>query len=324
MRVDIKELLKLILRDAGAEILDRNDEFIWAKTSDGLYLYHIEKNVPVDGDYIVHFNRLTEQVSGYKGIICLKGCKSDAMSIAERLGIELTPREEFARIVGEFIIKLAERGEEVPIIQEEDVEVLDVEEEDGDEESEVIPIFLEDIEESAEKIIKPLIPELKAMQLSRESVGGFKAELNLIPYYVFEFSLMLIIEGENEDKNVAGVIAINALTGEYEIWKTGYETVSSISIPHIKVEPKISKKSAEYKALNGLNMEFTTEKEVRIEEENITIIEKRKTRPRKDTIKINFLGLYYFPVWIVTGRRGKIMVNAVSGELIRSLNGLTI
>ncbi len=324
MKVDIKELLKLILRDAGAEILDRNDEFIWAKTPEGLYLYHIEKDTPVDGDYVVNFNRMTEQVSGYKGIICLRGCKSDAINIAEKLGIELTSKEEFARIVGEFIIKLAERGEEIPIISEEDVEVISIEEEEEDEEEEVIPIFIEDVEESAEKIIRPLVPELKAIQLSRDYIGGFKAELTLIPYYVFEFSLMLMIEGENADKSAAGVIAINAVNGDYEIWKTGYETVSSISVPHIKVEPKISKEDAEQRALSGLNTEFTTEKEVRIEEENITIIEKRKTKPREGTIKINFLGLYYFPIWVVTGRGGKILINGVSGEIVKSPKGLTI
>jgi hypothetical protein len=80
MNVDLKGLLKMILRDAGAEILERDDEFIWAKTPEGLYLYHIEDKVTVDGDYVVNFIRRTEQVKGYRGIICLKGCKPEAMN----------------------------------------------------------------------------------------------------------------------------------------------------------------------------------------------------------------------------------------------------
>ena len=323
MSVNLKDLLKMILRDAGAEILDRDDEFIWAKSSDGLYLYHLEDGVIVDGDYVVNFIRRTEQIKGYKGIICLKGCKSDAMKVAEKGGVELTSKDEFARIIGEFIIKLHERGENIPLIGEEDVEVVDIEEEE-EEESEIIPIFLEDVEEGGEKIIKPLIPELKALQISRNYVRGFKAELNLVPYYVFEYSLMLEIEGEAEEKNVAGLIAINAVIENYEIWKTGYETISSLSMPHIKTEPKISLERAKALALDGLIKEYTSEKEVKIEDENITIIEKRKTKPKEKSIKLNFIGLYYFPVWIVTGREGMVRIEAVSGEILKSRGDITI
>ncbi len=323
MNVDLKGLLKMILRDAGAEILERDDEFIWAKTPEGLYLYHIEDKVIVDGDYVVNFIRRTEQVKGYRGIICLKGCKPEAMKIAEKGGVELTSREEFSRIIGEFIIKLQERGENIPLMGEEDVEVIGFEEEE-EEESEVIPIFLEDVEEGGEKIIKPLIPELKALQISRDYVRGFKAELNLIPYYVFEYSLMLEIEGEEEEKSVTGLIAINAVKEKYEIWKTGYETVSSLSQPCIKVEPKTSIDKARNLALNGLINEYTSEKEVKIEDENITIIEKRKTRPKEKSIKLNFIGLYYFPVWVITGREGMIRIDAVSGEILRTKGNISI
>ena len=325
MIVDLKDLLKMILRDAGAEILERDDEFIWAKASDGIYLYLIEDKTAVDGDYVVNFIRKTEQIKGYRGIICLKGYNSEATKIAERGGVELTSREEFASIIGEFIIKLQERGEEIPLISEEDVEVVNVEEEEEeDEESDVIPIFLEDAEESGEKIIKPLIPELKALQLSKNYVRGFKTELNLIPYYVFEYSLTLEIEGEAEEKNVAGLIAVNAVKNNYEIWKTGYETVSTLTQPHVKIEPKTSLDKARDLALNGLIKEYTSEKEVKIEDENITIIEKRKTRPKENSIKYNFIGLYYFPVWVVTGREGVVRVNAVSGEIINPKTNLTI
>ena len=324
MSVDLKDLLKMILRDAGAEILDRDDEFIWAKTTDGLYLYRIEDETTVDGDYVVNFIRRTEQIKGYRGIICLKGCKTEAMKIAEKGGVELTSKDEFARIIGEFIIKLHERGESIPLIGEEDVEVVGVEDEVEEEESEVIPIFLEDVEEGGEKIIKPLIPELKALQISRNYVKGFKSELNLLPYYVFEYSLLLEIEGEVEERSITGLIAVNAINKNYELWKTGYETVSTLSVPHIKTEPRISLEDAQSLSLEGLIKEYTSEKEVKIEDENITIIEKRKTRPKEKTIKLNFIGLYYFPVWVITGREGTIKVDAVSGNIIRPNRDITI
>ena len=318
MPVNLKDILKKMLESYGIEILKRDDEYIWAKRKDGLHLIYLEEEREVDEDYIINFSRRTEQFHGERNIICVKGYKKSAESIAKKLGIELTSRKDFSYLLGEYIIELYENKKlsEIPIFEEEDIEVEEIEEEE-EEFEDVIPIFLEEISEGEEKIIKPIISSEKALKITRDYVRGFRAEMKLIPYYIFEFSLELIVEGEFKNKVVKGIIAINAINKKYEIWKTGYETTSKIEMPYERLEPKISLDESEDVAKNSLKIEYTREDEFKMEEENITIIEKRKVEPREESIKIKFIGLYYLPVWSVEGRNGIIKINAATGEIIK-------
>ncbi len=318
MSVNLKDIVKRMLESYGIEILDRDDEYIWAKRKDGMHLIYLEEDREVDDDYIINFSRKTEQFHGERSIICVKGCKKSAEILANKLGIELTSRKDFSSLLGEYIIEMYEKKKlsEIPMFEEEDVEVEEIEE--GEEEVEdVIPIFLEEVSEGEEKIIKPIISNEKALKIAREYVRGFRAEMKLIPYYIFEFSLELIVEGEFQNKIVKGIIAINALNRKYEIWKTGYETASKIEIPYERLEPKISLEGSKDIAKNSLKIEYTREGEFKIEEENITIIEKRKIEPKEESIKTKFMGLYYLPVWIIEGRNGIIMINAATGDIMK-------
>ncbi len=319
MVVDLRELLKKIFALKGIEVLDREPyDYIWVRHEEGLELVYLEENEDVDGDYVLSFARNTEQVHASKTIICIKECTQDARKMAEKFGIELLNRAEFARVLGELIIELYESNklEELSILEEEDVEVEDFEELESEDED-VIPIFLEEVGDGEERIIKPAISPQDADRIAREYVHGFTQELVLLPYYVFDYSLEVLIEGTIQTKAVKGVLALNALNGKGEFWKRGYETVTRLDIEHRKMEPKIDFEEAKMIAEKSLEEEYSKEEEVKIEGENVTIIEKRKTRPKKGSVKTNFLGLYYLPVWIMSGKGGMIMINAVTGATMK-------
>ncbi len=316
MIVDLNELLKKIFALKGIEVLDREPyDYIWVRHEDGLELIYLEENGDVDGDYVLSFARNTEQVHASKTIICVKECTQDAHKMADKLGIELLDRVEFARVLGELILEIYESNklEELNILEEEDVEVEELESEDED----VIPIFLEEVGEGEERIIKPVISPQEADNIAREYVHGFTQELVLLPYYVFDYSLEVLIEGTIQTKVVKGILALNALNGKGEFWKKGYETVTRLDMEHRKMEPKIGFEEASGIAEKSLEEEYSKEEEVKIEGDNVTIIEKRKTRPKKGSIKTNFLGLYYLPVWIMSGKGGMVMINAVTGATMK-------
>jgi len=319
MHVHLKELIKMMIQDMGGEIVDRDDEFIWARLGGGqLEVYYLEDKEEVSGDHVIKFSRDTEQVKGEKAIFCIKGHDKLAQEIAKKMGIVLVSREQLASLIGEFILKLHERGDEIPILQEEDVEVEDIEYEEVEEldDPDIIPIIIDDIESGEEKIIKLNISKNEAINIASAYVGVFKTQLNLKPYYIFEYSFKLIVEGTSDTKLMTGIIAMDAIQGKHEIWKTGFETTANIDIPYIKIEPVKSVDDCENKAKEALIKEFTTEKEVSVEDENITIIEKRKTKPLENSIKINYLGLHYLPVWVCEGREGMVFINATTGEIM--------
>ena len=317
MLVNLRDFLKTLLAKNGIEILDREPEdFIWARYQDGLELIYVEEEEIVSGDYIINFARKTELIKANKTLICVKGCTDDAKNMANRMNIELLDRGDFAHLIGEFVLEIYEKSKEIPmeILQEEDIEVEEVEEESQD----VIPIFLEEVsEEGEERIIKLSISEDEASAIAKGYVHGFNQKLILLPYLVFEYSLEILVEGKIETKQVKGVIAINGLNKKYEIWRRGYETTVHMDLPHQRLEPTLGLEDCKKIAADALSEEYSKEEEVKIEGENITIIEKRKTKPKKGTIKLNFLGLYYLPVWVAEGRDGMIMINGASGEIMK-------
>ncbi len=318
MIVDLKQLLKKIFELKGIEVLDREPyDYIWLRHEDGLELIFLEESEVVNGDYVLNFARNTEQVHASKTIICLKECTQDARTMAERANIELLDRGEFARVLGELVIEIYESNKlsDLSFLEEEDVEV---EEFDTEEDEDVIPIFLEEVgDEGEEKIIKPVILPQEADKIAREYVHGFTQELVLLPYYVFDYSLEILIEGTIQSKPVKGILALNALNGKSEFWKKGYETTTRLDIEHRKMEPRISMDEARDLIDKTLEEEYSKEEEVKIEGENVTIIEKRKTRPKKGSIKTNFLGLYYLPIWVMSGRGGMVLINAVTGNTMK-------
>jgi len=319
MVVDLRELLKRIFVLKSIEVLDREPyDYLWIRHEDGLELIYLEENDVVNGDYVLSFARNTEQVHASKTIICIKECTKDARKMAEKFGIELLDRAEFARVLGELVIELYESNklDELNILEEEDVEVEELEELESEDED-VIPIFLEEVGEGEERIIRPVISPQEADKIAREYVHGFTQELVLLPYYVFDYSLEVLIEGTIQTKAVKGILALNALNGKGEFWKRGYETVSKLDIEHRKMEPKIGFEEASEMVEKSLEEEYSKEEEVKIEGENVTIIEKRKTRPKRGSVKTNFLGLYYLPVWIMSGKGGMVMINAVTGATMK-------
>ena len=317
MLVNLRELLKTLLAKNGIEIINREPEdFIWARYQEGLELIYVEENEVVNGDYIINFARKTELIKANKTLICVKGCTDDAKNLAKRMNVELLDRGDFTSLIGEFIVEIYEKSKEIPleILQEEDIEVEEVEEESQD----VIPIFLEEVsEEGEERIIKPTISEDEASAIAKGYVHGFDQKLILLPYFVFEYSLEILVEGKIETKNVKGVMAINGVNRKYEIWRRGYETTVHIDLPHERLEPALGLEECKKIAMEALEEEYSKEEEVKIEGENITIIEKRKTKPKKGTLKLNFLGLYYLPVWVAEGRDGIVMINGASGEIMK-------
>jgi hypothetical protein len=280
MVVDLISLLKKIFELNGFEVLDREPkEIIWLRNEEGVEIIQVVEDKEVDGELVLNFSRMTEQVKVDKTIVCLKGCTQDARKMGDKLGISLIDRKAFSFILGELILDIHEKGmlEELHIFEEEDVEVEDIEPEEED----VIPIFLEEVgTEGEEKVIKPTISAEEASALARNYLHGRDSEMLLLPNYVFEFSLEVIFEGSIDTKQMSGVLAVNALSGSYSIWKRGYETTNSISMEHRKMEPKIGMEDARERAEEAINEEFSREEEVKIEHENVTIIEKRKTRPK--------------------------------------------
>ncbi len=317
MVMTLKDLIKEILRYQGGEILEHDDDYIWVRSDGNILIYKLVEDKIVEEVDVIAFHQSMKQINGSKVIICAKGVKDSAIALAKKFQISIINQDELASIIGEYMIEKLTSGDEISFEEEEEQEEEEEEIEEESEDRDTIPIILEDTSDTPEKIIKMSFTKEDVLKEVRHTLKAPRAELQLIPYYLFDYSLRIVFEGDFKEQSVSGIIAINGITGKPEIWKEGYETEHAPDISSLRTEPKIHVDEAKKISRNGLIKEYTTEKEVVVENENVTIIEKRKTKPLENSVKISYLGLYYLPVWDVFGINGHIIFNAANGAKIK-------
>ena len=177
------------------------------------------------------------------------------------------------------------------------------------------PMFIETLgNEGQPRVLKSLLTLDDIKEISDHTIKGFKHDLELIPHYVFEYTCRY--EGKDgHDIEKSGMVSINALTGKYTAWTAEPELDPSPS-HQVQLEPKIDEDNARkiaYHAISQLNTEF---KEMIIEKDHATIIEKAIFRPDAKSIVLKSQAIVMVPVWCVEGKHGVMILDGVTGKII--------
>lgn len=172
-------------------------------------------------------------------------------------------------------------------------------------------------EDSSELIMKPRMTINEVSEISKKIVQGFRFDLELIPYYVFEYSCELLVEGQNTPQISSGIIAVNGLTNSAESWNFPFETVVELETTHTKLEPKVDESKAFITAKETSIALNTREIQTVDDRGAVTIYEKKKVSPKEGAIEINRRGLIYLPVWCVEGSNGVMIINATTGKVVK-------
>lgn len=270
----------------------------------------------ITADDVLKFYRDLEMYRGAKQMVCLDEIGEDAKRQAQKLNISLETREDLARDIGEYVINLSSEDEE-KVREILDMEEIEVEGEEEEKVEESIPIFLEESRVGEKKIIMPVLSKEDAIIKAKKIVQGFETSLILIPFFVYEYKLEVIVEGMISLRKYFGRVAINTVDGGIRFITQGLTIVSDISIEHQREVPTMNRGEAEDLLKKFLLSSFSREgEEVRVEKENVTIIERKRRKVKEDSLSLKFIGLYYWPYWVVSGQKGKITVDAVEGNLI--------
>lgn len=172
-------------------------------------------------------------------------------------------------------------------------------------------------EEGGELIVKPRITMSEVSEISKKIVQGFRFDLELIPYYVFDYSCELVVEGQSQPQISSGTLAVNGLTNCPESWNFDFETVVDMETTHTKLEPKIDEQKAFQTAKERAIALNTREIQTVDDRGAVTIYEKKKVRPKEGAIDIIKRGLIYLPVWCVEGSNGVMIIDATTGKVIK-------
>ena len=178
-----------------------------------------------------------------------------------------------------------------------------------------LPLMVED-GDTTEKILKPSISLEQVKEISAKTTGGYKFELELVPYYFYEYFCIMKISGiESPDKRT-GNIGVNALTGHAQPWKPLPEVVTDIGEPHVRLEPKVSQADADESAMKKVVTMHTEEVERVTEKGHARIYDKIVVKPESGDVTLTPRGLLYVPMWCVEGLHGVMVLNAVTAKVV--------
>jgi hypothetical protein len=298
----------------------------------------------VDADDTRFFADVIKQEGAEKGIfVALTNYSDEAQRVAEKGKVLMWDRERFESELGKVILAEAEglkrdTGEELfeQVLGLFDPQKSTVEVgtkrigKDGKEEIEIkVPseepahpgikrTLVED-----EMILTPVVGLEAAAKLAQSKIKhAFKYDLQLIPYYLFDFECEVVLEkddgkGKTKPYKANGTVGVNALTHEVERWTRKSQFTRNIDTAHTKLEPKVGEDDAK-KAATEFVIELNTRViQERSEKRHVTVFEKKKVRPKADAVKLERIALVYLPVWGVVGTNGVVVIDATSGEVVR-------
>lgn len=181
----------------------------------------------------------------------------------------------------------------------------------------VAPEILEEMHgsELSERIIKPVISIEDVKEISRQTVGGFRYRLELVPYFVYQYSCDLFLDKIKVGAE-RGCLAVNALTGKVESWNENVDIVLSLDHVFKRLEPTFDADEARNLVKSEVIKIHTHEQEIIRDTGQITIVEKKTVSPSPEDVLIKDMGIFYIPIWCVEGIHGVMILNAGNGKII--------
>ena len=169
--------------------------------------------------------------------------------------------------------------------------------------------------EVGEKIIRPTIDVHDVREIGMRTVGGFRHRLELVPYFVFDYSCKIVLDGAQVAIE-RGRLSINALTRKIEEWNSKVEVVFALEQGHRRLEPVIELDAATSLIRTEVQRLFTTEREMVSDEGSVTVTERKRVAPKPEDIELVSQGLFYLPIWCVEGVHGVLIINAGTGKIV--------
>jgi hypothetical protein len=312
--IPLRDIIITVMKGYGFKLERREPKEYLFFERDGISIILGIFEKQVTGDDVLRFYRDLEMYAGSKQMVCLGEITEDAKRQAQKLNISIETREELARDIGEYVLNLLkENDEKVREILDMEIEV---EEEQEEKVEESVPIFLEDSRTGEKKIVMPILTKEDAILKAKKEVQGFETRLILIPYFIYEYKLEVMVEGIVTPRKYFGRVGINTVNGEIRYITMGLTIVSEISMEYESEVATMNREEAEDILKKFLTYSFSREgEEIKVEKENVTIIERRKRKVREGSLSLKFIGNYYWPYWEVSGSKGKVKVDAVEGIL---------
>jgi hypothetical protein len=300
--VSLKNIITHILQNHGYEVFEKDGVLYGEKDDDcvsiGLF------DIITVADLRSHAKAVSSEASRH--IVCVLSSGAIAEQEAIKLGITIWKKGDIEAEIGHAM---------QAHIQNVPSALLNTLVNPPDEAMDAAPITIESLgTEGRPIVLKSRLSLEDIKEISKNTIQGFKHDLELVPHYIFHYSCSY--EGKDGATTLKdGLISINALTGKYAAWEKEPE-IETGAAHQVQLEPKIDGTNAMKIALHAVAQLNTEYKELIIERDHATIIEKAVFKPEPDAIKIDSQKMVMVPVWCVEGKHGVMILDGLTGKII--------
>jgi hypothetical protein len=165
-----------------------------------------------------------------------------------------------------------------------------------------------------EDLIRPRLSAADAALLARRWVIPFRSSLRWIPYYAFPYCPRTA--GPRSPSRVE-LVAVHGITGRAERWTPAEREIwNDPNLGGAREEPVVGRDQAWELARSALREWFSREVDHTVQHGETLIIERRKIPPSEEELELGTAILLYSPVWVFEGLQGRVMLDAVTGEMV--------
>ncbi len=317
--VSLKNIISHILQKHGFDVYE-TDDILHGQNAGDLVTVGIYEKVTVN-DVREHASKVADKEGRH--IICVLEAGDVAIEEARRSGLIIWRRQDLESEIGQAMVNHINQAEEEVIftglLRTKEHQLDQSPEPDtpapAEEQFKEVPIIIETLgTEGHPQVLKSCLTLEDVKEISDNTIQGFKYDLELVPHYVFNYRC--IYEGkDSQEVEGTGIIAVNALTGKYTGWDSEPELEAAQS-HHIQMEPKIDEENAIKIAIHAVAQLNTEFKEIIVERDHATIIEKATFKPDEENIKLERQTLVMVPVWCVEGKHGVMILDGITGKVI--------
>lgn len=143
--------------------------------------------------------------------------------------------------------------------------------------------------------------------------------LRLVPHHVFDYEAALLVEGNPGAEHQRGRMAVDAATKRVVPWGHNLD-VADFSAEGTDVDEKpVRIQEPDAHRLLAQELRRLVTRDVVLEEDGSewSVVIKKKVELAENELRLSPLGLYWLPIWRVTGRDGSVEIEATTGQILR-------
>jgi hypothetical protein len=166
-----------------------------------------------------------------------------------------------------------------------------------------------------EGMLQPGIDQERARGLVSERLeGAFRFDLRLVPHYCYAYACPMQ-RGAGRHELSRGMVLVDAIGGGASAWEPAplvrWDGTTS------RMEPSLDEPAARERARDMIISANTRIVNLKHDRGAVTVYEKVTLKPSAEALRLEHRGLVLWPVWGIEGGNGAVVLDAVSGRVLR-------